>query len=147
MRSVIVVLCGLPGSGKTTWLAENRLPSISSDEIRHLLADDATDQTIHPRVFATIRYLLKQRADIGRPVTYVDATHITPQERSPYIELAESCGCEVEALFFDVPLEVCLERNRARVRMVPEEAIRDMALRLLRPSVDEGFARVSIVSP
>ncbi len=144
---MIVVLAGLPGSGKSTWLAENRFPSISSDEIRHLLADDAADQTIHARVFATIRYLLKHRVEIGRPVTYVDATHITPQERRPYIELAEACGCEVEAIFFDVSLEVCLERNRARVRRVPEEAIRDMALRLLRPSVDEGFSRVTVITP
>lgn len=147
MSNRIIILSGLPGSGKSTWLAENRLPSISSDEIRHLLADDATDQTIHARVFATIRYLLKHRIEIGRPVTYVDATHITPQERRPYIELTESCGCELEALYFDVPLEVCLERNRARVRLVPEEAIRDMALRLLRPSVDEGFSRVTVVTP
>ncbi|MGH9611797.1 MAG: AAA family ATPase [Bryobacteraceae bacterium] len=147
MSSRIIILSGLPGSGKSTWLAENRLPSISSDEIRHLLADDATDQTIHARVFATIRYLLKHRIEIGRPVTYVDATHITPQERRPYIELTESCGCEIDALYFDVPLEVCLERNRARARLVPEEAIRDMALRLLRPSVDEGFSRVAVVTP
>ena len=112
-----------------------------------MLADDVTDQTIHDRVFATIRYLLKQRIEAGRPVTYVDATHITPRERRPYIELAASCECEVEALFFDVPLETCLERNRGRARKVPEETIRDMALRLLRPSVDEGFTRVTLVTP
>ena len=113
--------------------------------MRQLLADDATDQTIHARVFNCMRYLLRQRLAIGRPVTYVDATHLTPEERKPYIEIARWYGCDVEALFFDVPLEVCMERNRGRARVVPEEAMRVMAAKLVPPSVDEGFSRVTVV--
>src|SRR6266404_2169050 len=74
----IVVLVGLPGSGKSTYLERLGITPLSSDAIRQLLADDATDQSIHGRVFATIRYLLRQRLAIGRALTYVDATHLTP---------------------------------------------------------------------
>src|SRR5215469_809269 len=130
----IVVLVGLPGTGKSTYLDKLGVTALSSDAIRQLLADDTTDQGIHGRVFNTIRYLLRQRLAIGRPVTYVDATHLTPQERRPYIKIAQWYGCEVEALFFDVPLEVCLERNRGRARVVPEQAVRAMALKLVPPS-------------
>lgn len=141
----IVVLAGLPGSGKSTWLQRSGFSAISSDEIRRLLADDPTDQTIHRRVFATMRFLIKQRLAVGRAVTYVDATHLTPRERRPYVQLARLNDCDVEALFFDVPLDVCLERNRLRDRVVPEAAIREMSKRLIRPTLDEGFSRVVIM--
>jgi predicted kinase len=141
----IVVLVGLPGSGKSTYLDRLGITPISSDAIRQLLADDATDQTIHGRVFSTVRYLVRQRLAIGRPVTYVDATHLTPGERRPYIKIAQQAGCRAEALFFDVPLEICLERNIKRDRIVPEEAMRKMAAKLVPPSVDEGFSRVTVV--
>ena len=95
--------------------------------IRGLLADDERDQTIHERVFQTVRYLLRQRLAIGRPVTYIDATNLRPEERRPYMEIGREFGCDVEAVFFDVPLEVCRERNAGRDRVVPEEALAAMA--------------------
>ncbi len=45
----IVVLIGLPGSGKSTYLECLGVGGLSSDAIRKLLADDETDQSIHRR--------------------------------------------------------------------------------------------------
>jgi len=138
----LVLTVGLPGSGKSTYLARLGVNAISSDEVRRLIIDDPHDQTIHGRVFAAIRYLVRQRLAVGRPETYVDATHLTVWEREPYIRIARWYGCQLEALFFDVPVEVCIERNRRREPMVPEEAIRQMAAGMIPPSVQEGFSRV-----
>src|SRR5260370_19342863 len=114
---------------------------LSSDGIRKLLADDETDQTIHMRVFETLRYLLVQRLAIGRPVTYIDATNLTPEERRPYLEIGRAWECEVEAVFFDVPLEVCLDRNARRHRVVPVEALAKMAAKLVPPTAGERVSR------
>lgn len=144
-RPRIVVLVGLPGCGKSTWAARYGPAVLSSDAIRGWLSDDPTNQTIHHRVFATLRYILRQRLELQRPLTFIDSTNLTRRERRPYIKTADLFDCEVEAVFFDVPVEVCLERNRARSRNVPEHAIYDMARRLSPPSVEEGFSRIAVV--
>ena len=138
----IIITVGLPGSGKSTSLARLGVNAISSDEVRLLIADDPRDQTMHARIFSTIRFLVRQRIAAGRPETYVDATHLTRWERRPYIRLAQRHGCEIEALFFDVPVEVCILRNRSRDRVVPDEAILAMAAGLQPPTEAEGFSRV-----
>jgi len=139
-----VLLVGLPGSGKSTW-AEGKPGVLSSDALRELLADDPNDQTIHARVFRVLRDLLKHRLELERPVTYVDATNLTPYEREPYFKLTRSLDCKIEAVFFDVPVDECIRRNRGRSRTVPDEVIRKMAARLVRPSAKEGFSRVNVI--
>lgn len=136
----IVVLVGLPGSGKSTWAAGK--PALSSDHLRELLADDVRNQTIHREVFAAIRHLARERVKLGRPVTYIDATHLSVWERRPYFRMR---GVRVEAVFFDTPLEECKRRNSARERQVPEHILDLMAAKLVPPTKSEGFARVTRV--
>ncbi len=133
-----MVLVGLPGSGKSTWVEGK--PVLSSDHMRELLADDVREQGIHKQVFAAIRHLARERVKLGRPVTYVDATHLAPWERRPYLRMR---GVRVEAVFFDTPLDECKRRNRTRARQVPDHILDMMASKLVPPSKGEGFARVT----
>jgi predicted kinase len=142
----LIITVGLPGSGKSTYLARLGVNAISSDEIRRLIADDPQDQTMNARIFSAVRYLVRRRIAAGRPVTYVDATHLTRWERKPYMKLAQRYGCTLEALFLDVPVELCIARNQARGRKVPEAAIRNMALQMVPPSLGEGFAEITRIA-
>jgi predicted kinase len=89
--------------------------------------------------------MLKARLIARRPTNYVDATNLTPHERQSWIKLAKDYGYEAQAVFFDVPVEVCLERNQRRQRIVPEDVMRRMAAKLRAPTFQEGFTKITVV--
>ena len=136
---------GLPGSGKSSWFKRHNITPLSSDLLRALLFDDAQEQRFQDLVFSNLRSMLKARLIARRPMNYVDATNLTPHERHGWIKLAKDYGYEVQAVFFDVPLEVCLERNRKRDRNVEEDVMRRMSAKLRPPTFEEGFSKVTVV--
>ena len=144
-RGVVVLTIGLPGSGKTTWYKRRGVTPLSSDLLRNILFDDITEQRYQGLVFSTLRSLLRARLIARMPWNYVDATNLSPRERRQWIRMARSMGYEVHAVFFDVPLEVCLERNRRRERVVPEDIMQRMAAKLKPPTFDEGFSKIIVV--
>jgi predicted kinase len=143
----IVIAVGLPGSGKSTWFAEQGVTPLSSDQMRVLLSGDEDNQQIHQEVFEGLRALLELRLRIKQPLSYVDATHLKRIHRAPYFEVAEQYGAAVEALWFDVPLATCLMRNQARDRQVPAAALETMAAGMEPPTADEGFCEIRRIAP
>ncbi len=144
-RGFVVLTIGLPGSGKTTWFKRRAVQPLSSDMLRSILFDDITEQRYQGLVFSTLRSLLRARLIAKMPWNYVDATNLSPHERRQWIKMAKSFGYDVHAVFFDVPFEVCMERNRRRERVVSEDTMQKMAERLRPPSFKEGFSKITVV--
>jgi predicted kinase len=144
-KGVVVLAIGLPGSGKSSWFKRHNIVPLSSDMVRALLFDDIREQRFQDLVFSNLRSMLKARLIAKRPMNYVDATNLTPQERQHWIKLAKDYQYEVHAVFFDVPLEVCVERHQRRDRVVPEDVMRRMAAKLKPPAFEEGFAKITVV--
>jgi predicted kinase len=144
-KGVVVLAIGLPGSGKSSWFKRHNLTPLSSDMVRSLLFDDVREQRYQDLVFSNLRSMLKARLIAKRPMNYVDATNLTPQERQHWIKLAKDYQYEVHAVFFDVPLEVCIERHQRRDRVVPDDVMRRMAAKLKPPTFEEGFAKITVV--
>ncbi|HLZ43570.1 MAG TPA: AAA family ATPase [Candidatus Sulfotelmatobacter sp.] len=144
-KGIVVLAIGLPGSGKSSWFKRHNLTPLSSDMVRSLLFDDVREQRFQDLVFSNLRSMLKARLIAKRPMNYVDATNLTPQERQHWVKLAKDYNYEVHAVFFDVPLEVCIERHQRRDRVVPEDVMRRMAAKLKPPSFSEGFAKITVV--
>jgi len=144
-KGTVVLAIGLPGSGKSSWFKRHNITPLSSDLLRTLLFDDPTEQRFQDLIFSNLRSMLKARLIARRPLNYVDATNLTPHERQNWIKLGHDYGYEVQAVFFDVPVDVCLERNRRRERTVPEDVMRRMAAKLRAPGFEEGFTKITVV--
>jgi predicted kinase len=145
LKGYVVLAIGLPGSGKTTWFKRRGVTPLSSDMLRSILFDDITEQRYQGLVFSTLRSLLRARLIAKMPWNYVDATNLSAHERRQWIKMAKSFGYEAQAVFFDVPLEVCMERNSRRERTVSDDIMRKMAERLRPPSFKEGFTKITMV--
>ncbi|MGH9502048.1 MAG: AAA family ATPase [Terriglobales bacterium] len=144
-KGTVVLAIGLPGSGKSSWFKRHNITPLSSDMVRALLFDDPTEQRFQDLVFSNLRSMLKARLIARRPMNYVDATNLTPHERQSWIKLGQDYGYEVQAVFFDVPLEVCLERNHKRERVVSDDVMRRMSAKLKAPTFEEGFSKITVV--
>jgi predicted kinase len=145
LKGIVVLAIGLPGSGKSSWFKRHNITPLSSDLLRSLLFDDPHEQRFQDLVFSNLRSMLRARLIARRPANYVDATNLTPHERHSWIKLAKDFGYEPQAVYFDVPAEVCLERNRRRSRVVAEDVMMRMAAKLKPPTFEEGFAKITVV--
>lgn len=140
----VFLLCGCPGSGKTTF-ARERIAKygghhISRDEIRFELLDKyggdyfSHEDEVISTFYNNINELLdndEQNMDI-----YVDATHLTRTARLNVLRKICPNNAYMIAVWFDVPLELCLARNDKREgrARVPRQTIEDMFRRYSKPS-------------
>lgn len=147
----LVLLIGPSGSGKTTFAARHFLPTevVSSDLCRRLVWDDDNNMEATPAAFRVLRSIARERLRLGRMVV-IDATNVRPASRKPLVALARKHHRPAIAIAFELPLELCLARNRARVgRSVPDDVVRrqhaEMARSLGGLEV-EGFQSTHIVT-
>jgi predicted kinase len=135
----LVIFVGLQGSGKTTYYRDHFAAThvhVSKD-----LMKNARDRDRKQRL------LIEKAFEAGRPVV-VDNTNPTPAVRGPLIALARRHGARVIAYFFDVPVKVAVERNRAREGKgrVPDVAIYVTSKKLVPPKIEEGFDEIHVVT-
>ena len=150
-----IMTVGIAGVGKTTWAKkfaqENSNVVIhSSDEIRGSVygSDYSYQRGGNKDVFPLMRQRTIGDLKKGKTVIY-DATNIGVKRRKQLLYEIRTIVPELslEAVYFDVPLDVALERNaqRSGSAKVPEEAIFRMSRHMVKPSPEEGWDRLTIV--
>jgi len=142
----VIVLIGLPGSGKSCLAGrlKREIPNsvvVSSDRIRKLLYGREEIQGDPRDVFSIADGKIINGVRDGRIVIY-DATNLHLQTRKRLISMLREIGAShIIGIWVNTPLEVCLERNRARRRKVPLFAIERMVAQALseKPRLEDGF--------
>ena len=111
----LVLLIGTSGSGKSTFARRHFLLSevVSSDQCRAMLADDENDQQVTAEAFALLHHIVDMRLALGR-LTVVDATNLRREDRSSLVRIARNRHALPAAIVFNLPQDVCHERNKNR---------------------------------
>ncbi|HTP06714.1 MAG TPA: ATP-binding protein [Anaerolineae bacterium] len=153
--TTLYVLIGLPGSGKSTWARQNvdRLHAVvvGSDEVRREFQANGQNPLNGDRVFAEVERRARSLLQADQSVI-LDATHFLRKYRTYTLHLARDTRARRVAIWFDVPLDICLQRNDQRSNLtfgdeqVPKDVVRRMADLLQSPGRDE-FDGVVKVSP
>lgn len=121
-RGEVVLMSGLPGSGKSRWAARNlgHLPQVCLDDLRHELGVDP-EEGQGPVVEAgrqRARELLRK----GQSFVW-NATSMTRQLRGQCIDLFAAYHARVRIVYVEAPATVLLRQNREREGRVPEAVL------------------------
>ena len=153
----IYLMCGIPGSGKTTWIKEYQWWNeedcgyhISRDEIRFSMLSAEDEYFSHEtEVFNRFIQKINEKIQEGASRIFIDATHLNEKARYKVLSrLFISSDYEINCLWFDVPLNVCLERNAKRTgrAVVPKTVIKNMYKSYTFPKRSEGFDHVYVIN-
>jgi predicted kinase len=141
--SRVTILSGLPGSGKSSWLRENRpeLPVVSLDRIRESAGVGPTDNqgAVLQAGFEAARVHLRAGQDFAW-----DATCLTRRTREKIVGLSRDYDAHVAIVSLDVPLRVARERNLERPDPVPDQVLIRLSEKREPPLPDEAHQATSV---
>lgn len=156
-KPILYMLCGIPASGKTAWAMnfikkhsdEQEMHYVSRDSIRFELLEPQEEYFSHEKdvfhiFFSVIAAFLSTNVDV-----IADATHLNKQSRAKLTRAIDTVFSDynIVYVYFDIPLEICLERNLQRTgrAVVPEEVMRSMYNNMRAPTRDEDERCIGVL--
>lgn len=137
--SRVTVMCGLPASGKDTWVGQQRrgLPVVSFDDARAGLGLKHGENEGQAAHFAVdkAKALLRAR----QPFVW-NATHLSRSMRDKTLDLLFAYGAEVEIVYLERPRAELLRRNQRRDTTLPNKALLGMLRKWELPLPTEAHA-------
>ena len=136
-RFQVIMMSGLPGSGKDTWIKENHpdMKMISLDDLRRSMGIEPTEN--QGIVANKAKAIAKNYMRNGESFIW-NATNISQQLRGMLIRLFSSYQARICIVYLEVPWEELLQRNKTRTHKVPQKVIYRMRSRLDVPKVTES---------
>jgi predicted kinase len=137
--SRVTVMCGLPASGKNTWVAEHRrdLPVVSFDDARAELGlrhGENDGRAVHFAIDKAKELLRKRQAFVW------NATHLSQQMRDKTLDLLYAYNAEVELVYLEQPRRELLRRNSRRDTTLTNKALEAMLRKWEIPFPTEAHA-------
>jgi len=145
-RKQIILMCGIPASGKSTkglQLAEdNDMAYVNRDFIHEMFSLGYTnnEQKLTKKMF--VNFI--EASLINGESVVADATHLNEGSRLPIIEVGKKYGADIIAIYMKTSYETCVLRNAAREVPVPKEMMHNMNRIMRAPQREEGFKNVYV---
>jgi len=150
----LIMLCGIPTSGKTTYLANHVIEAecfnyavLSTDSYidNRALDNDLTyDEAFNTYIKDAQRRLtsdLEHAVRVGRSIVW-DQTNLTPKSRKGKLALIPAHYKKV-AIWFDLSLEDAMIRNQNRPgKIIPPPVLKSMFRSFTPPTLSEGFDQI-----
>jgi predicted kinase len=123
MEKKLIVLSGIPGSGKSTYAQEYvlnhpRSAIVASDAIRMELFGRVDDFSKEDIVWSTFENLIFEKAKTCDSVI-ADSSATANERRLRWAKMFRGTFDIIELVYFDIPFELCLERNEKRHLTIP----------------------------
>jgi len=138
LKFTVHMLCALPGSGKDTYFKNNfDLPVLSLDDIRRKEGVLPTDKKKNGQVIQ----LGKEQAKVfmrAKQSFVFNATNITREIRSKWINLFTEYGGRVRIIYLEVPYNTLISQNHNRKYKVPNKVLERMISKLEVPTFREA---------
>ena len=157
-KKKLVIMCGAPGLGKSTFIQNHRAglgqsyKIVSRDEIRFSLVKENEEYFSHEdEVWETFISQINNGLH-DKDITIADATHLNRNSRQKLLNaLDQDClkDAEIIAIVMRSSLKKALTQNENRKgtrSYVPESAIRNMYNSFTMPKKNEGFDRIFTVT-
>ena len=118
---------GLPGSGKSTWAKEQDAVRVNRDDIRYSLFGVYWGPPISEELVTKVERSIASAALKDGHDVVIDATHLRPRYLRDWEKFAQAHGAEFKVQEFHTPVEICVNRDSARSRVVGADVILGMA--------------------
>lgn len=133
----VVLMSGLPGVGKDTWIEQNLSdwPVISLDDIREELGiapEDNQGEVIHKAKNRAKEMLRKKKPFVW------NATNVSQQIRKPLIDLFFSYRAKVRIVYIEPGYNEVFKQNANRKAPVPEKVLKELIGKLDIPNINEA---------
>lgn len=157
MTKRIIMLVGVPASGKSTWIEkefQGECSIISTDNIIQDLADDdgKTYNDVFQKYIKVAEAMMWKEFDSvvsnGCYPIVIDRTNMTVKSRGKFFERLKNFhrnhGYEIEAVIFNTPDETEWNRRlNSRVdKTIPQNVLHSMVASYQEPTVSEGFSKI-----
>ncbi|BDA75693.1 hypothetical protein CAL7716_098590 [Calothrix sp. PCC 7716] len=136
-RMEVVIMSGLPASGKDSWIQENlpSFPVISLDKLRQTMDIDPDEN--QGEVANAAKILAKQYLRNGESFVW-NATNLSSQLRGILIRQFANYQAKIRIVYLEAPWDTLIERNKKRTAKVPEKVLYKMRNRLEVPNITEA---------
>jgi protein phosphatase len=111
------------------------------------VSDDASNQKVSGHAFDLMHFIIEKRLLLRR-FTVADATNIKREDRNTIARIGRWYGFNTTLIAFNTSIATCLERNRARDRVVPDDALKaqyELFEKTLRSIKNERFSKVYVL--